>query len=190
MMAGTGIKAQPAWHQVKDKNNIKVYTSESDSSDIKHIKVTALFDGSLDKIKAIFLDIGKQKDWVYGTKQSYVLKETSEQDLLYYVETSLPWPLSNRDIAIDMKFDENKKDNTMVIRTVGVPSAIPVKKGIVRVPHFTGDWYFKETGNNKLSIEYYLFVDPGGSLPAWVVNIFISRGPYETFSKLSGLLNQ
>lgn len=183
-------EGQSSWHLIKDKNDIKVYTSESDSSDFKHIKVTGIFDGTLDKALSIFQDIGKQKDWVYGTKRSYLIKKSSDRDLLYYVETSLPWPVSNRDIAIDMKIDENKANNTMVIRTQGEPEAIPVNKGIVRVPKFTGDWYFKSSGNNKLSIEYYLFVDPGGSLPAWIVNMFISKGPYETFDRLSGLLKQ
>jgi hypothetical protein len=27
-------------------------------------------------------------------------------------------------------------------------------------------------------------VDPAGSLPNWMVNLFITKGPYETFVKL------
>jgi len=190
LMSCLKIEGQTSWHLIKDKNNIKVYTAETDSSDFKHIKVTGLFEGTLEKVVSIFLAIDKQKEWVYGTKRSYVIRKNNDLDLLYYVETSLPWPVSNRDVAIDMKINENKSNNTLIIKTVGEPGAVPVNKGIVRVPTFTGDWYFKSEGNNKLAIEYYLFLDPGGSLPAWVVNMFVSKGPYETFSKLAELLKQ
>lgn len=183
-------EAQQKWHLIKDKNNIQVYTSDSDSSKYKHIKVTGVLDGTLDKLVSIFLDIEKQKDWVYGTKRSYLINRINNNELLYYVETALPWPVSNRDIAIRMKIDKSKTNNDLTITTKGEPKAIPENRGKVRVSEFTGDWNVKDAGKNKLSITYFLFVDPAGTLPSWVVNSFIGKGPYETFSKLGYLLKK
>lgn len=180
--------AQPAWHLIKDKNNIQVYTATSDSTRLKHIKVVALLNGTVEKVIPVFLDVPRQKDWVYATKKAYIIKKITDTELLYYVETSLPWPISNRDIAIRMKILPNKNNNILTITTVGEPGAIPGNKGLVRVPQFTGNWTFTPAGNNKIKIEYFLFVDPGGSLPAWIVNMFIGKGPYETFNKLADLL--
>ena len=40
---------------------------------------------------------------------------------------------------------------------------------------------------------YYNKINPGGTLPAWIVNMFASKGPMETFSnlrkKMAGLNN-
>jgi len=33
-------------------------------------------------------------------------------------------------------------------------------------------------------------VDPSGSIPAWIVNAFAVKGPFETFSKLGDFLKQ
>ena len=41
-----------------------------------------------------------------------------------------------------------------------------------------------------ISIVYIFEVEPGGSLPAWVVNMFADKGPYETFKKLSDMLKR
>jgi hypothetical protein len=35
----------------------------------------------------------------------------------------------------------------------------------------------------------YIFeIDPGGSTPAWLVNMFADKGPYETFKQLGEAL--
>jgi hypothetical protein len=44
--------------------------------------------------------------------------------------------------------------------------------------------------SNSISIVYILEADPGGSVPAWMVNMFIDKGPFESFKKLSGLLKK
>src|SRR3954469_1810091 len=110
LLIGINVNGQAVWNLIKDKNNIKVYTADNNSSSFKNIKVIGVFDGTLDKLAEIFLDVDKQKKWVYGTKQSYLLKKLDDTDLLYYVETALPL-VSNRDIAIHMKLNENKTKN-------------------------------------------------------------------------------
>jgi hypothetical protein len=39
--------------------------------------------------------------------------------------------------------------------------------------------------SKTISIVYTFEVDPGGSLPAWLVNSFADKAPYESFKKLS-----
>lgn len=185
----SNLKSQPIWQLIKDKNNIKVYTADAKSSKYKQIKVVGEFDGTPEKLIALFLDVPKQKEWVYGTKQAKLVKKISNNELLYYVETSLPWPVSNRDVVIHMKIDRNRTGN-LYITTRDEPNAVAENKGKVRVSKFTGDWTVKVAGKNKLDITYLLFVDPGGTLPSWAVNLFISKGPYQTFSKLGEQLKR
>jgi hypothetical protein len=61
---------------------------------------------------------------------------------------------------------------------------VPVKQGIVRVTKFEGKWTIIPLGKNLIKVEYVLRVDPGGSIPAWLINLFSTRGPYESFKKL------
>jgi len=45
-------------------------------------------------------------------------------------------------------------------------------------------WLIDPAPGNTLKIDYTLQLDPGGSIPAWLVNMFIANGPVETFRRL------
>jgi hypothetical protein len=169
---------------VKQGEGIQVYTAAVGTTGRKYIKVTAALTGTLEQVKTVFRNIAQQKAWVYGTKQSYLLERTTENNLLYYNETALPWPVSNRDVAIHMQLIEDSLRQVLVITQQGMANAAPVHKGIVRVPHLVGHWEFRNEGNSKLQAVYLLDIDPGGSVPLWLVNLFVAKGPYETFVKL------
>ncbi|GAA4310475.1 hypothetical protein GCM10023149_05170 [Mucilaginibacter gynuensis] len=38
--------------------------------------------------------------------------------------------------------------------------------------------------NGQIKVEYSLHVDPGGALPAWLVNMFATDGPMKIFRNL------
>lgn len=182
--------AQNNWQLSKDNNNIKVFTRKTDSADFKSVKVEAHLTGTCDKLAGILLGIEKQIKWVYKTKSLHLIKRFSENELIYYAETSLPWPMRNRDQAIRIIAYPDSANQSIKITTRGEPNAIPVTNGIVRVPYFLGVWQVKTISPGKIFIEYYLDVDPGGSVPAWMSNMFVAKGPYETFMNLAELLRK
>lgn len=173
---------------MKDKNGIKVFTSKESSSKFKSIKVEAQLSGTLQKLLNVLLDVNNTKNWVYSTKESYTIRKISPNEILYYNETSLPWPVSNRDVPIRMKATPDFKNNTLKVIAMGVPQAIPEKNGIVRIQQFNSSWDVKFDGKNRLSITYLLSMDPSGSISSTVTNMFMTKGPYETFSNLADRL--
>lgn len=182
--------AQTKWELTKDKNGIKVFTGNDPSSKVKSIKVEAAFNGTLQKLMKIIRNVKNNKEWVYNTKQSYLLKEISANEIIYYSETSLPWPVSNRDIPVRMKLNLNNVNNTLKITASGEPNSFPIQKGVVRIQYFSSLWDVRFDGKNKINITYFLKMDPSGNVPASVTNLFLTKGPYETFEKLSKLLQQ
>jgi hypothetical protein len=186
----SNASAQDGWNLSKDKNGIKVYTRKTDSSDFKSVKVVAVMMGTCDKLSGILMGVDKNIKWVYHTKTLRLINRFSNNELIYYAETSLPWPMRNRDQAIRINLYPDSVNHSLKIITTGEPKAIPETKGIVRVAYFLGIWQVKEISDGKISIEYYLNVDPGGSIPAWISNMFVAKGPYETFINLSELLKK
>ena len=47
-----------------------------------------------------------------------------------------------------------------------------------------GKWVITPTTEHTINVEYSLFTDPGGNMPAWLINMFITKGPLESFKKL------
>jgi hypothetical protein len=188
LLLGLQATAGAQWHLIKEGHGIKVYTANTGPTAYKSIKAVAVFNGTVEKFRAVLLDIAKQPQWVYGTRHAHLIKKMNKGELLYYVETALPWPADNRDAVIRMRIKENKAHNTITVTSVGEPQAFPVQNNKVRVPHFDARWEVKPAGENKISLTYLLDIDPGGSLPAWITNLFVSKGPYETFRNLSDQL--
>jgi hypothetical protein len=60
----------------------------------------------------------------------------------------------------------------------------PEKKDFVRVPMSRGSWTVTTQSTRKIHLQYILQIDPGGSIPAWILNSFVAKAPLETFSNL------
>ena len=177
------------WKLVKNEQNIRVYTADMESSSFKKIKVEAVVEGKWENIVPAFQDISNYDAWVFATERAHLIRKTNGRRVLYYIETDLPWPAKNRDTAIRMRISTSE-DGTIRIDTEARPNAVATTDGHVRVEHFNGKWIFRKAGKGKIGITYYLDLDPGGNLPPWIVNMFVAKGPFETISKLSEILQQ
>jgi len=65
-----------------------------------------------------------------------------------------------------------------------VPGFIPVKSDIVRVDHSGSQWEITPLSNDEIRVIYTLHVDPGGALPAWLINMFATEAPMQIFKNL------
>ena len=184
------VAGQYNWKLSKDKGGIKVYESEVLHSNYKAIKVECTLEGNYDKLMAVLSNVSHQKDWVYNNKTSYIIKRVSPGEFYYYAETYIPWPMSNRDAVVHLKMDRDSLNRFLKITAFSEPHYIPEKDGKVRVPKSNINWYVTMPTVKTISIQYTFEAEPGGSLPAWLVNMFADKGPYESFKKLSEILKQ
>jgi hypothetical protein len=184
------VFCQRNWKLSKQKDGINVYESEVPNSDYKGIKVECTLEGTYDKLIAVLNNVSHLKDWVYNNKTAYILKRISPDEFYYYSETFIPWPMSNRDAVVHLKINKDSLDRFLKITDAGEPNYIPEKSGKVRVPKISISWYVTMPTSKTISITYIFEAEPGGSLPAWLVNMFADKAPYESFKKLSQILKQ
>jgi hypothetical protein len=182
------VYSQYNWKLSKDKDGIRVYESDVQNSNFKSIKVECVLQGTYDKLMAILNDVARHKEWIYHSKTSNILKRNSTRDFYYYTETSMPWPMSNRDAVVHLTMNRDSLNRFLKITATGVPDYIPEKSGKVRVPRSSINWYVTMPSSTSINIVYTFDADPGGSIPGWLVNMFADKGPYESFKKLSELL--
>ena len=159
-------------------------------SSYKAIKVECILEGSYDKLIAVLKNVNAQKDWVYHNKTAYMVKQVNPYEFYYYTEASLPWPMSNRDAVVHLKMDRDSLNRFLKIISVSVPDYLSEKSGIVRVTKSTISWNVTMPTANTINITYIFEAEPGGSIPAWVANAFVDKGPYETFKKLGEILKR
>jgi hypothetical protein len=175
--------ASEKWELKKDADGIKVYTAAVPNTNIKAIKVECTINASLSQLTAFLLDAKAHENWVYSTKQSYMVKQLAPNHQVYYSEMTMPWPLTNRDVVVDLMITQDPT-KVLTVKAVAVKGYVEQNKNKVRVPLSVVNWTVTPLSKSVLKIDYVAQADPGGAIPAWVVNMFITKGPFETFKSL------
>ena len=184
------IGQQLNWKQKSSRDSINIYTAEVPGSRVNAIRVITNVPATMSALIAVMLDIDATGEWVYSTKSVKVLKRVSPSDIYYHSELSFPWPTSNRDFIAHIAVVQDPVSKVTTLEAINVPDMIPVKPGIVRVSQSIAKWTFTPLSKNLIRVEYFLQCDPGGSLPAWLINMFATKGPSESFKKLRSQLQK
>jgi ribosome-associated toxin RatA of RatAB toxin-antitoxin module len=184
------VSAQNNWKLSTDKEGIKIYTSTVTDSKIKAIKVECDLNATPSQLVALVMDVNTAPDWVYHIKSAKLVKQISPAELYYYSEVSLPWPAKNRDFVAHLTVSQNPDTKIVTIDGPAVPGFVPIKRGIVRIDNSIGKWIITPLGPDQLHVEYSIHVDPGGALPAWLVNIFATDAPLQIFRTLKTQLQK
>jgi START domain len=172
------------WTLKREKDGIDIYSRPSNCSKINDIRVDMDLTGTVEQLAAILRDINGYTDWVYSTRTATMIKKVSENEVIYYAEVGTPWPAANRDYYADLKITLNPANHSMNIVSLGMKDYQPEKKDFVRVPMSRGSWTVTTQSARKIHLQYILQIDPGGSIPAWILNSFVAKAPLETFSNL------
>ncbi|HXB95523.1 MAG TPA: START domain-containing protein, partial [Puia sp.] len=185
-----GGNGQDDWALKNDKDGIKVYTRTFPDSKFKAIRVELELETTLSRMVAVLLDVNSGADWIYGTKSSVLLKKVSPTELYYYSEVNIPWPFDNRDFIARLRVTQDSVTKVVTIDGPTVADYLPPKKDIVRVTQSEGKWVITPVGKDHVRIEYTLRTDPGGDIPAWLFNLFVTKGPTESFGNLKEQLKK
>ena len=175
--------AQSPWKLRREEEGIKVYTASSDTSAFQTLRAEFDVTATTGQLMQVLMDAPAQPRWVYNAKSARVLKHVSPDEVVLYSVVGLPWPCSNRDYVAHIKVAHPSAGVT-TIDSHAEDGHLPPQKGIVRVRESSAHWQITETGPGHVTVQYQLRFNPGGAIPAWLVNMFITRGPCHTFRHL------
>ncbi len=185
------ISAQKGpWVLKKNKSDIKVYTRNVEGSNLKDLKLEARMKGTLSSVLAAFYDVDTYKDWAYSTTETKALKIVSDLEMYYYTVSDFPWPFQDRDLVVKSILSQDPNTKTVISESFHQPNFHPTQNGRVRVPAFWAKWSMTPTNDGWLDIEYIISTDPGGNVPAWLVNLFIDKGPIHSIKRLQEVIKQ
>lgn len=172
------------WKLARDKDSIQIYTRQIHDTRLKEFKARTVFNTRIEKIIWILQDVDNYDKWTVNAKNTSVLKRINKNEIYLYSELDLPWPFSKRDVINHVKVFWSQSGDTANLKINGVTNYIQEKKGFVRMPVSRGEWFIYQIDQEHVQIEYTYEFDPGGLIPAWIVNIYIVDGPYKTLQMM------
>lgn len=180
--------AQEGWTLSKDKDGIKVYTRATDESPFDEFRATMVLNQSVHSLIAVLQDIENMPEWAYNVKSASILKELGDTVQFYYTEVSIPFPFTNRDAVYKGSYYWKNDSSLLVVDIQMLPNYIEPKEDLVRIPFGKGFWRVKVLDDKRLDVTFQMVVDPGGSVPAWMANMFVNETPIYTFTKLREMI--
>ncbi|MCB0521631.1 MAG: hypothetical protein H6577_15055 [Lewinellaceae bacterium] len=183
-------QAKAEWELKRDKGGIKVYVKDSPTSKIKELKFTTEIEASLNTVAAVLTYVEGYDDWVYSNKESRTIKRISDTEMYYYTELKFPWPFDNRDLVLHSIIWQDPKTLAIHSQTNSVHWMESEKDGVVRIKVADLHWAFTPLGGGKIRVEYHMVSDPGGNIPAWMVNLAADQGPLQTMVKFKEMLEK
>lgn len=172
------------WELKKDKNGIQIYTRSKVGSNFKEFKAVTTITASVASLVAIMQDTSSYPVLFPLTSHRELLEEEGETFNVQYIQTDVPFPVSDRDgiYSFDYGYDSNTGAVRIYIKSL--PDYLPRKKKWVRITTGDGYWKFTPKENGTVEIIYQFHVEPGGSIPAWLANAQVVESPWKAMTGL------
>jgi len=175
------------WEFLKETEGIKVWSKPSPNSKFKQVLIKSNYDATLSTMVSIGRDILSFPKWVYKNIGVKILEEESEQVLVYHSVSDMPWPIEDRDAVIRYTVRQDPATKKVYVDSRLVPDHPYEHEGVVRADDYHAQWVLTPLANNKVEVVLCVNAAPGGSIPAWLGNLFLDKGPIETFKGLRRL---
>jgi hypothetical protein len=177
-----------SWEFAKEKDGIRVYTRKEPNSTLKSFKGETIFNTSIDKVFFILGDATNFDWWDKDISLIKVLSFEPGKNIKYYLVYDVPWPLADRDLAVNSEIAINPTTGDRTITATPLLNVIPEKKDIVRIKKYWQRWTVQPMENGKVKVILEGFVDPAGSVPAWLYNMTITETPLKVIQSLKDMV--
>ena len=176
------------WNLYKDYDGIEVYTRKVDGFAIKDVRIRTKLQTSMHELIAALEDFELQDSWVKNTNESRKIEQITPTHYFFYIGTDFPFPAKDRDAVIEYKRSLDAEKNYVFIEYKAHPDRMPKDSDYIRMPSLDATYTLTPLEEGWIDVDYFIRADIGGSIPNWIINMAISKGPKDTMVALKKVL--
>jgi hypothetical protein len=177
-----------SWRKVSQADGIAVLSRQQPGSPVAEMKALGEIDAPPHEVYRVLRDYPNYNKTMPHTEESRVLATSEEGRVVDFYSVVAAPVVDKRDYVIRTRDESDWREGQGYLKVTwkeleeGAP---PVKPGVVRVKRNEGYWVLEpREGGKKTFATYYLYTDPGGALPSWVVNMANRNTVPEVFKTL------
>jgi ribosome-associated toxin RatA of RatAB toxin-antitoxin module len=176
------------WKKSLDKDDIVIYTRSVESSPFHEFLAETEMAGTIDKFREIITDFERYPEWLPDCKSAEIIENPNANDFTYHMKLKVPFPFANRDIVQQIVLSE--LENALLVEIISQPKKIKKQEDFVRMETAGGRWVIDQITKDKVAIKFQYLADPGGGVPAWMVNTFMVKNPHKTLQNLREMMQE
>lgn len=183
----TTVTGQDDWVFRKEVDGIKAYTQKHDWSKFDEYRIETTIDGTLPAILAVFKDFDVYPVLFDGFDK--IVNHVNEYDeYINYITIKTPFPARNRDGVYVNKLSYDTQQKILHVDISCSEEYYDKESTYVQIKNCNGFWDIKDIGNDKLKIVHQFVMDPGGNVPAFIINMQTVKNPLKTITTLKKLI--
>ncbi len=185
LSCGSLVAEEGEWHFVHGTEGIKVHKRIKAGSNFLEFKAIGNLHGEITKYMNVLLDTDKMPDWAPQCLEAQNIEIINEKEVIIYVACNGIWPIVDRDYVAKRTVISDPKMTTVRINIDLTENPnVPISNNRIHIPHLQCYWILKRIDSAHTQVKLHAFVDPGGRLPAWLVNWGYRRIPYRFLKNL------
>ena len=165
------------WNFIKERDGIKIYTRIEESTALKSFKGEADLKTDMEKISKVIEKIESYELWNDDISEIKVLGYEKDKYIRYYLVYDVQWPFEDRDLCVEALVTSDPVTGIRTIHATPLMGVVPEKPDMVRITNYWQEWKIEPAGNGIIHVTLEGSVDPGGSIPTWLINLVITDTP-------------
>jgi hypothetical protein len=161
------------WTEAAKDDGVTVYSRSKPGSNIQEMKAVGLINAPPEKVWAAIRDYAHYRDTMPYTRESRVVSQEDGGKVVYFYSVVNAPLVSDRDYVIRIVDESDWHDGQGYFKASwkAAEGGPPPVAGRVRVVVNDGYWVLlPQEGGKKTLATYYVYTDPGGSLPKFIAN--------------------
>ncbi len=173
-----------SWNLVRDQDGIKIYTLKEAGKSLKSFKGIIDIPAPAQKVFAVIENVNDHAWWGANLSEVKVMIYEKNKRSRYYVEYRLPWPLSNRDLVVDVTVNADSLNQVYRTQANQLQSVVPLYPDKVRIPNYHQSWTVTPSAQGASQVILEGYADPSGNIPDWIINLAIVDTPVNMLREL------
>lgn len=178
------------WDLDLEKDGIRIYTRAMDDSRIDAFRAETVLDAPLEAVLAVMSDPRSCLEWVHQCAEAYNLPDGSFNDRYAYSINDMPWPATDRDYILHIETMTGSSRDEIIMEMEAVPDRKDKHDDYVRMEEASTVYEFTREGDDRTRMTWFQHAEPGGSLPAWLVNRLATDIPYKSLRELNRVVQE
>ncbi len=185
------------WALEQEQDGVTVYTREVEGSEYKAFKGETVVDVELNRAMALMDDTAACVDWMHSCNSPVLIRKLTPLKRYTYMVNDFPWPAKDRALLLSATISQEMSSRVVTVALDSVDleslepsdkSRVPLDNGAVLMERAEGFFRFTPLGGNRTHVEYQMHIEPGGALPASIVNAKLIETPFNTLKAMQSVV--
>ncbi len=169
LAADDGSNNPNRWEEISSNEGLTIWTRDIPGARVREVRAQSVVAAPPKRVWEVLSDLEHYTEFMPYVEET--IKVTSLEGGHIEYQRIDPPLVDRRDYTLKVSLVVDEAKGTYRREWVEAnDKGPPVREGTVRVAINRGAWTVEALPDGKSRLSYYLYTDPGGSLPAWIAN--------------------